>query len=294
MKFTRNSYAKMFIIQQNSALKFLQTVMYVAFIFGISVQVKAAPGGVQYLNNIKRQIKERKLQAIYEQKLEYKISFIESLGYQPWVWGQSDCSDCSIMILPLKYSMHTNEVMEFANTIAKEKRNLLQIYHSDSQEYNLLAVMAMGILGRESVFFQSPRYKIKESAPWLIQIAKYANYYIHDKKVLPNSRGPTQIKIVPALIEKFYGITPDNIHEPKNAALATMGFLIEALRELKQRAYNRHLEFISAETYVDYLPYIYFGGARQLIKRTATPEKNIYIRDMKKYISRVQIYEQQK
>lgn len=279
-------------IPEHSQSSFLLSIVLGLFCMTFSLFANAAPGGVQYLNNLKNQKIAREQQAAFEQYLNAQISFIEGLGYQPWQWLESDCSKCKMMIVPLKLSMRNSDVLAYASTISKEKNKLTLLYHSDSQEYNLLATIAMGILGRESEFFQSPRYQFKEAAPWLIQMAKYANHFLNGKKVLPNSRGPTQIKIVPKIIADFYGVTSENIHEPRNAALATMGFLIEALKELKQRAENRNLEFITPETYADYLPYIYFGGTRMLVNRKATPEKNIYIRDMKKYMSWVQIYEQ--
>lgn len=288
-----NKYTVCSIIEPDYFSRFFQTALVLGFIF-IGSLVKAAPGGVQYLNNFKKQKIERQKQREFHQYLNSQILFLESLGFQPWQWGQSTCENCLMIIVPMDLSMRNSEVLTFASTISKEKDELIALYHSNSQEYNLLAMIAMGILGRESEFFQSPRYQFKEAAPWLIQMAKYANHFINGKKVMPNSRGPTQIKIVPKLIAEFYGVTPENIHQPRNAALATMGFLIEALKELKQRAINRKLEFINPDTYADYLPYIYFGGTRMLINRKATPEKNIYIRDMKKYMSLVQIYERQK
>jgi hypothetical protein len=97
--------------------------------------------------------------------------------------------------------------------------------------------------------------------------------------------------VVPEKIAKAYGIVPGNLKVPENAALATMGFLIEALQELKNRARKGQLEFITPDTYVDYLPYIYFGRAKALMNRTARPDQNSYVRDMKKYMGWVDLYE---
>jgi hypothetical protein len=70
-----------------------------------------------------------------------------------------------------------------------------------------------------------------------------------------------------------------------------MGYLIEALGELKQRARNNNLKMITDDTYVDYLPYLYFVGAKKLVNRTATPDKNIYVKNMKKFMKKVSVSE---
>lgn len=231
----------------------------------------------------------------YNEYLAQTRDALTNNGYRLWKWeGQtSKCQTCPIFIVPHERRIETEKVYAFIRAIETRKGELLRLYNADPQEYNLLALMAVGILGRESEFFESPRYRLKENAQWAIRLIKVVQIYLEgsDRDPELNSRGPTQIKIVPDKIAEAYGVRPDELYIPENAALATMGYLIEALAELKRRVVLNHLSFVTPDTYADYLPYIYFGSKRQLLNGTATPDRNIYIRDMRKYMSWVEIYE---
>lgn len=225
------------------------------------------------------------------------FGLLPSLGFAQdpvlWQWQQSNCQTCAFTIVTKDEALETEKVQRFLRALENSKFEIIQLYNSDPQEYNLLAHMAIGILGRESQFFDSWRYFAKENAQWMVSLIKISRAMLSDDDIdVPaNSRGPTQIKDVPDLIEKHYGIVPDTLYIPENAARATMGFLIEALRELKQRAANNNWEFVTKDTYVDYLPYIYFGSSGKLRNRTATPEKNLYVQTMKRYMTWVDLYE---
>ena len=205
---------------------------------------------------------------------------------RPWIWGTSSCDSCGLKIVATNPQLLTSQVQTFIRTLENKKSELQTIYGVSGSEYNLLAQMAIGILGRESQFFKSRRYVLKEQFPWAVEIAKGLA-----GDTTRNSRGPTQIKIVPARIAEIYEITPDQLWVPENAALATMGFLIETLGELKRRIIVNKLSFVNEANYVDYLPYIYFGSTTRLISGKADPSHNIYIRDMKKYMSWVEVFE---
>lgn len=213
--------------------------------------------------------------------------------YKEWKWMQSTCQNCAIRFSTDREELRNPKVEDFLYAIERQKQNLLEIYKSDPQEYNLLALMAVGIIGRESEFFNSPRYAVKEAVPWAVSVIKAVQVYLspENDRVTPSSRGPTQIKVIPKLIAQHYGITPSDLKKPRAAAVATMGFLIEALQELKTRARNNNWDFVTKATYADYLPYIYFGSIGQLKNRTATPDRNLYIQSMRKYMAWVKIYE---
>lgn len=212
-----------------------------------------------------------------------------------WQFGNSDCQTCPVYFEPLTTQVKTKKVREFLAALSAEKFQLLYLYEyeSDPQEYNLLAHMAVGILGRESSFFESWRYDVKENAQPMVRLVKAVRSYLSDGewKASRNSRGPTQIKVVPGRVREYYGIDENDLSQPRAAAVATMGILIEALRELKQRALNRGWAYVLPQTYVDYLPYIYFGGTGRLVDGTATPETNIYVREMKRYMMFVRVHE---
>ncbi len=230
----------------------------------------------------------------YDLSVEEEEAILFEQGFSRWEWRKSSCHTCQLVIQTNQPEMRTEKVFLFLQALSVAKPDLLALYPAiHGEEYNLLAHMAVGILGRESAFFESNRYYVKESVPWAIKTAKVLKIFLSggDSAPSPNSRGPTQIKIVPEKIAQKYGVKSETLSDPTNAALATMGYLLDALPELKRRAKNNHLDFINEATYIDYLPYIYFGATRSLLNKTATPEKNIYVKDMKKYMSWVRLYQ---
>ncbi|HWU42610.1 MAG TPA: hypothetical protein VN132_04195, partial [Bdellovibrio sp.] len=220
-------------------------------------------------------------------------SVLENTGYVRWEWMKSECDSCEMLMLPTQPKARTQNVLSFVRALEVHKTELQQLYHVSGAEYTLLSHMAVGILGRESLFFASKRYYLKESVPGAVRLAKILEHSLHDRKMSPSSRGPTQIKIVPAKVAERYGIAPDNLHIPENAAIATVAFLIEALQELKRRVIVNQLGFIQPSNYVDYLPYIYFGGVKSLVNGTAAPASNSYINDMKRYMTWFEVYERE-
>ncbi|MEQ1723382.1 MAG: hypothetical protein ABL930_09420 [Pseudobdellovibrio sp.] len=213
-------------------------------------------------------------------------------GYIPWHWQASACANCALQIVPIVASDYNHDVYVFLNSLTSHKTELLELYKINGQDYNLLAWMAVGILGQESQFFRSERYKIKESVPLLITLAKKIKAFSEgDKNISANSRGPTQIKVVPKSIAEFYNIKASDLSDPEKSAIATMGFLIESLKELRTRIRVHNLDYISESNIVDYLPYIYFGASGRLTVRTATPETNIYVKEMKRNMSYFKVYE---
>ncbi|MFT6070705.1 MAG: hypothetical protein ACJAT2_001332 [Bacteriovoracaceae bacterium] len=230
--------------------------------------------------------------------------------------------------IEIKDSRYDTEVSrEFVNALESEKATIMKLYNLDNDEYNDLARYAFGILGNESEFGENWRYSVKERFPLGVAFIKetkknvinktkeayqkakgfwsglkagattyFKELVSRDVRLLTgnltaenNSRGPTQIKTVPSKIEEHYKITKDNISEPKNAAIATMGFLAEAMVELKNRA--KTYPAITRENRLDYLHYIYMGSTHEIKNQTATPDKNIYLRQLKEYLKGVKLYQ---
>ncbi len=172
-------------------------------------------------------------------------------------------------------SSRRNEVStRFVNALSTEKEKLMKLYRLDNDEYNELAKLAFGILGNESDYGRSFKYHVKESVPLVVALFKG-----NGLDTSANSRGLTQMKRVPTLIAKEYGITKSELGEPEKAAIATMGFLADALVELKAKA--RKNPDINSDNQFDYLHYIYMGKAKEITEQTATPEKNIYLRQIR-------------
>ncbi|MBO9665439.1 MAG: hypothetical protein J7501_01325 [Bdellovibrio sp.] len=231
-------------------------------------------------------------QTSLEQSLAQEHMLLADHGFIPWQWLKSSCDDCSIMLLPTHEKVRTEKVRLFIQGLSAHKKDLQALYKIHGAEYTMLAQMAVGILGRESLFGESNRYRLKEAMPGGVHLLKVLQSYLTGKPVNENSRGLTQIKFLPELITQNYDINSDNLSVPENAAVATMGYLIEALAQLKRRVVLNKLDHINPQNYADYLPYIYFGGTRAIIKKTATPEKNLYVQDMKVFMSWIEVYEQ--
>lgn len=210
---------------------------------------------------------------------------------------------------------------EFLAALSQEKQKIMDLYGLDNDEYNELAILAFGILGQESQFGSHWRYHIKESFPGGVAYLKnykriFSNFgkdrqrdgfwsavggLVKDSwnneigfltgglSTHENSRGPTQIKNVPDLIEQTYNVTKDNISEPKNAAVATLGFLAQSLEELKSK--EKFHPAINGKNRFEYLHYIYMGLSGEIINATATPEKNIYYNNVLRYSDSLKIWE---
>ncbi|MES2855397.1 MAG: hypothetical protein V4692_06025 [Bdellovibrionota bacterium] len=198
-------------------------------------------------------------------------------------WGSKQYSDARFLIAEKKFD--TAYTRRFLKTLEKEKGKLMYLYGLKNREYNRLALLAFGVLGRESKLSLSPKYMVKEMAPLLVTGAKFAVASAKGQKYTgTNSRGPTQIKKIPVLIEQHYGFKKSELMYAENAAVATLGFLAQCLQETKNRIAHRKLSYIDSTNIYDYLLYSYFGSARQLVEGTATPYLNIYIKTVKSYI----------
>ena len=204
--------------------------------------------------------------------------------YLPFNFSKRDTSVREIKSIIKKKDYQTATAVEFMSEIDKEKSELIKLYNLSDHEYNELSKLAFGILGNESQFGKSKKYWIKEAVPWAIAIAKG-----NGLDTSRNSRGPTQIKTVPKKIAKKYDVTKENLEEPKKAAVATMGFLAEALDELKAKEKN-HPD-ITPENRFNYIHYIYMGKSKEITKATATPMRNIYFKQILNFNESLDVYE---
>lgn len=107
-------------------------------------------------------------------------------------------------------------------------------------------------------------------------------FFSNEIKTTFNSRGPTQIKRIPRKIKEEYGYVKEDLNDPYISAIATMGFLAQSLKQLNNYKIPR-------SEYLNYLHYIYMGSVSQIKNKTATPNKNIYLRNIRKYMSEVDI-----
>ncbi len=169
----------------------------------------------------------------------------------------------------------------FVATLSVQKPTLMKLFKISNRDYNRLAAIAFGILGRETKFGKSPIYVAKEAAPESVRTLKVLKRKFSDALIAvrdrdsakllgpaainDNSRGLTQIKDIPDAIEQLYCLTKEDLSDPRAAAVSTLGFLAESLETLRNIVRNRHLTYINSENIYDYVLYVYFGSTRQLV-----------------------------
>lgn len=176
-------------------------------------------------------------------------------------------------------------VAEFISTVAREKNTLMGLMKLEDDEYNLLAQLAFGIMVPETNNGKSWKYHLKEKAPWLVALLK-GNGLNADQ----NSRGPTQIKKIPQAVVDHYGFTKDELHNPRVAAITTVAFCAELLRDLRAIA-HLHPE-IHEDNLHFYLYYLYQGRRQAIRDGSATPDRNINVRKIFQQIERFPLYRQ--
>lgn len=199
-------------------------------------------------------------------------SFEDKINYSAYNFSRKDTFEIkSDFIIPEASSEFQKSYIQ---ALEDEKINLMKIYKMDSDTYNELALFSYGVMGVESKFGESIKYKIKQTIPYVVSLAKGNGFDISY-----NSRGPTQIKKIPELIKEHYAIEKKDLSDPRLAAIATLGFSYEILQDLKRIAHNH--KDINSKNIFDYLYYVYQGKRAEILNATATPEKSIRIKMIK-------------
>lgn len=175
-------------------------------------------------------------------------------------------------------------IQEFVATLQNEKSQLMALLNIDNDDYNLLAEFSYGVLSPETNYGTSLKYKLKEQIPTIVAILKGKGL-----DTSANSRGLTQIKRIPKAVLEAYGIDKADLKEARYAAIVTLAFSADLLRELRNMSYLHPA--INEENIQDYLYYLYNGRHSEIRKATATPEKNISIRKIKSAIAHLFIEE---
>lgn len=197
-------------------------------------------------------------------------------------------------------------VLSYTNALSINKEALQKRFNLSSDEYNRLAELAVGIAEQESKFGTSLRYKAKQQVPdEVIALAKnfkdsdstnmfYAagealSKTIKGSTTPARSRGLTQIKIggdnkeMQGIYNEL-GINENTINNPYTSALATLSRLAYMYNsEVKGRNF-KGAGNAEVSPY-DALLYKYMGRGSELKNKTATPDKNKYISNVKKYAS---------
>lgn len=186
--------------------------------------------------------------------------------------------------LEIKHNYQSNFVADYINTLEKEKNRLMQILNVDNDDYNILAGFAIGVLKPESDFGKNWKYVLKEFLPGAVSLAK-GNGLDTSK----NSRGPTQLKVIPDEIMDQYGITKTNLTDPENAAVATIAISADFLKQLRTLGVNH--KSINEENVQNYLYYLYQGKRAQIKDALATPEDNLAIKKIMNVVAGLEFLE---
>ncbi len=230
--------------------------------------------------------------------------------------------------VPITVSVNTNYpslknnplAIEYAQTLATEKSKIMTYYKLDNEEYNEIAKMAFGIAGKETKFGTSTKYALKESygGRFLVPIASDIKKAF-TKGEIPSSvyeliydgatrkgasQGVTQMKSVPEGITKIYGnqveksgvfVDPGDLISGRGSAIATVGFLAEALQHLDNLAAN-HPELgkkLTIENKIDYLYFLYRGQSKNLKQGKVDPDSDANTQTVKRYADYINIYQKQ-
>ena len=171
------------------------------------------------------------------------------------------------------------KAVEMAQSIVNNKQKLMKDLKINGDIYNELAKLTLGLAGQESKYGTSIKFKLKtEATQDLLKSITGNNSF--------NSKGLTQIKFdgvneeVKKLFNK-YGITKDNLNSGDNAALAQI-ILLSHMYNNELPAYRKYTKEKNISD-MDALLYLNQGKRDELINKTATPDKNIYIQNVKKF-----------
>ena len=182
-----------------------------------------------------------------------------------------------------------SEATAMATTLSVNKHTLARDLGIDNDTYNMLALKTLGIGGAETKY-GSPLANIGEGKPYwakenmqgLVSSVKSNrgnNSY--------NSRGITQLKLgsytdpeVKRLMYE-YGITPDNLENPENAAIGTM-IVLSCIYKNELPALKTLMEE-QGLTKEEALLYCFNGRKSEIKNGTATPQQNEYIKSVNRY-----------
>ena len=181
---------------------------------------------------------------------------------------------------------YKNNERKYMDAITSNKAMLMQKFNIDSDTYNHLAELALGIAQQETQYGTSTRKKIKDATPDVLLNAARGNSN--------RSRGLTQIKLMGDNkgMQKIYnelGLNEDNLDSADMSAIATLARLAY-IYNTEVRGHKYKGENDAVINPYDALLYKWMGSNGELRNHTATPNKNTYIRNVKKYANNYDLY----
>ena len=259
-----------------------------------------------------------------------KLNFTTSGKYnQTTAYSPKNLNASPIKIKVLNKDFETKEVKNMAKTLEDNKSQIMKDANIDNDTYNRLSKMAISLSLQETKGGTDYNIRInghgipgtnKEEQQGLVSGLKNVNSLLTKYKKDPmssiedfaafsffgttplitektsvNSKGMTQIKYDAQnkeLVSQFkkYGITKDNLNQGKNAAIATVLMLSymhnNELPSLKEKIKKMNISDEEA------LLYLNQGKKSEIVNGTATPKKNMYIKNIKKYSDQISLKQQ--
>lgn len=98
------------------------------------------------------------------QSLRYvnTIRNVTSVGFRPLLESYGSQAPSDLRIVIKDDEIFSKLAQQFVGTLSFQKANLMKIYRLSNQDYNRLAAIAFGILGKETKFGTSFKYRWKE------------------------------------------------------------------------------------------------------------------------------------
>lgn len=170
----------------------------------------------------------------------------------------------------------SDNAKQMAKTLEDNKKSLMIDLGINGDVYNNIALLSLGIAQQESKFGDSSKFKLKNEVTQ--DIGKALTL---DKSY--NSKGLHQIKYDGLNIDvkqklADYGITKSNLDDPSKSAIAQIIIMANAYKyEIPQLLkVNPNIDPY------DMLLYLNQGKRKELTNKTATPEQNNYIQNVKR------------
>ncbi len=192
----------------------------------------------------------------------------------------------------------SQEGIDMVRAIVTYKQELCQELKLDNDTYNEIALRALGIAGQETNF-GSWHAGLSKGTPYIVK-ERYEGLVNFFKKLKGNnsynSRGITQMKIesytdpeVKDLFEK-YNITADNVKNGKECAIGTM-IVLSCMYKNELPALKEQIDKLGISPY-DALLYCWNNHKNEIRQGSATPDTNIYIKNVRQYIQDFNMYQE--
>jgi hypothetical protein len=213
-------------------------------------------------------------------------------------WGSASFAPVHFVARPPL--VPNKSTQQFMDTLEFQKGKLMDYFGLSNQEYNKIALMALGILGNESEFFTNWRLFAKTFLP--TPALNFVRVILQRGSMnTPRSHGGIQMKEMPESVrEVFYAwARNEDLRRPDVAAVAAVIFLHNARLQILRMARNANNTRINATNIWDYVPYLYMGSGRKianllaipanrplptdetLLKEIAIPSSNTYVKKLR-------------